>query len=227
MQSLPDAVIFDMDGLLVDTESFSFRAFEHAVAAHELDELTELFTSLVGTNEQHHRETLQSRLADKVDPVEFRKTWIEHYKQLTTDETVPLLPGVLETLQWLQIHNVKTAVATSSATSAAEKKLSDAGISEYFMSVVCGDQVRNSKPHPDIYLQAGKSINASMSHSIGLEDSVNGAKSAHSAGLNVIQVPNIVPAAKELHDLGITVCNSMNEVLSLLKSGTAMRASKN
>lgn len=221
MQPLPDAVIFDMDGLLVDTETFSLRAFEHAVSAHGLQGLTEVFVSLVGTNEKHHTDTLHEEISHLVDPVAFRKTWVDHYIDITASETIPLLNGVLETLEWLHANNVKTAVATSSTTQAANKKLADTEIRDFFHAVVCGDQVSNSKPHPDIYLKAGQSIKADMSSSIGLEDSVNGVKSAHAAGLNVIQIPNVVPPSDELRALGITVCDSMHDVLQLLKRGQA------
>ncbi|MEM7257052.1 MAG: HAD family phosphatase [Pseudomonadota bacterium] len=222
MQPLPDAVIFDMDGLLIDTETYSLRGFEHAVTTHGLQDLKEVFVSLVGTNERHHTDTLQRELSHLVDPVAFRQTWVDHYIELTTKHTIPLLSGVRETLVWLHMHSVKTAVATSSTTSAAEKKLRDTEIRDFFHAVVCGDQVENSKPHPDIYLKAGQSINADMSRSIGLEDSVNGVKSAHAAGLNVIQVPNVVPPSDELLALGVTVCDSMNDVLTLLQRGEAI-----
>lgn len=223
MPHLPDAIIFDMDGLLVDTERFSFEAFKYAIATHGLEEMNDLFRSLVGTNEHHHSATLQKKLSDRIDPVAFRKTWVDYYKQSTETEIIPLLPGVIETLRWLKTHDVKTAVATSSTTAAAERKLTDTGISNYFMTVVCGDQVERSKPHPDIYLKAGKAINANMENSIGLEDSVNGVKSAHAAGLKVIQIPNVVPPAPELSQLGITVCDSMHDVLNLLETGNALQ----
>ena len=222
MQSLPDAVIFDMDGLLIDTETFSLRAFEYAVARHELENLTDLFISLVGTNETHHNETLRDQLSHLVDPVAFRKTWVDHYRDLTTSETIPLLDGVLETLQWLQNEGIKLAVATSSTSDAAEKKLKDTDIREFFSTVTCGDQVERSKPHPDIYLKAGASVGADMSASIGLEDSVNGVKAAHGAGLNVIHVPNVVPPSKELSDMGVKVCDSMHDVLNLIRSGNSL-----
>lgn len=224
MQKLPDAVIFDMDGLLVDTETFSKRAFEHAVATYGLGEMTQLFVSLVGTNETHHNDTLHTEIAHMVDPVAFRQTWVDHYIDLTSAETIPLLTGVSEILEWLQVHKIKTAVATSSTTHAAEKKLNDTGIRDYFQAVVCGDQVSRSKPYPDIYLKAGMSVKADMSLSIGLEDSVNGVRSAHAAGLNVIQIPNIVPTTDEVQALGVRVCDSMHDVLRLLQSGDALNS---
>jgi HAD superfamily hydrolase (TIGR01509 family) len=218
---LPDAAIFDMDGLLIDSESLSLRAFEHAVKAHELEESTDLFFSLVGTNEAHHAKTLQRTLSHQVDPVAFRRTWVDHYHTLTHQRAIPLLEGVPEILQWLLNNNVKTAVATSSGSSAAEKKLRDTGIRDFFQSVVCGDQVSQSKPHPEIYLKAGASIGADMSRSVGLEDSLNGVKAAAAAGLKVFHVPNIVPLAPTPVATGVQVCGSMHEVLAILQQAHA------
>lgn len=217
----PDAVIFDMDGLLIDTETLSQQAFHHAVKEHHLEGHDDLFRSLVGTNEPHHIKRIDEVLGHLLDARVFRKIWTEKFLQLT-EKPVPVLPGVLETLEWLQNNNVKTAVATSTATQAAEKKLLNTGLRPYFQTVTCGDQVARSKPYPDIYLQAGKSIDADMSRSLGLEDSANGAKSAHAAGLHVIQIPNVVPASDEIRALGVRICDSMHDVLHLLQSNEAL-----
>ena len=218
-----DSVIFDLDGLLIDTERYSKAAFHQAESDHGLDGHENLFLSLVGTNEIEHTERLSSALKAHVDPVAFRKTWVDAFQQMITEAPIPLLPGVNETLEWLKQEKVKTAVATSSTSGAAEKKLTETGIHAYFDTVTCGDHVSRSKPHPDIFLRAGETISADMSRSIGLEDSANGVKSAHAAGLNVIQVPNVVQTSDELLALGIQVCGSMHEVLELLQSGNAIR----
>ncbi len=217
-----DSVIFDLDGLLIDTERFSKAAFHQAEKDHGLQGHENLFLSLVGTNETEHTQRLAIELKDYTDPVAFRKTWVEAYIQMINEAPVPLLPGVNETLEWLKQQKIKTAVATSSTSPAAEKKLTESGIHSYFDTVTCGDHVSRSKPYPDIYLKAGETINADMSRSIGLEDSANGVKSAHAAGLNVIQVPNVVDTSDELRALGIQVCDSMHAVLELLKSGTVL-----
>ncbi len=217
-----DSVIFDLDGLLIDTERFSKAAFHQAEKDHGLQGHENLFLSLVGTNETEHTQRLAIELKAYTDPVAFRKTWVEAYIQMINEAPVPLLPGVNETLEWLKQQKIKTAVATSSTSPAAEKKLTESGIHSYFDTITCGDHVSRSKPYPDIYLKAGETINADMSRSIGLEDSANGVKSAHAAGLNVIQVPNVVDTSDELRALGIQVCDSMHAVLELLKSGTVL-----
>lgn len=217
-----DAVIFDLDGLLLDTEHHSELAFHQAAADHGLVEMGEVFQSLVGTNEETHRCMLSEKLGDRTDPVAFRRDWVDRFHQSMESEPPGLLPGVPEMLAWLEQQNIKRAVATSSTTPAGEKKLADANIRHYFSTVICGDQVARSKPHPDIYLKAGEAIGADMSRSLGLEDSANGVRAAHAAGLQVIQIPDRAPPTPELLKIGHRVCDSMSDVLALVKSGRAI-----
>ena len=216
----PDAMLFDLDGLLLNTEVFSQRAFLATVEAHNLGDQTDFFLSLVGTNEQHHNNRVREELGHLVDPVVFRDEWNSRFREFMQTEQIDLLPGVIEVLEYAKDAKIKCAVATSSTTTAGEKKIIDAGIRDYFLTITCGDQVEISKPHPEIYRKAGASVNADMAKSIGLEDSANGVKSATAAGLNVIQIPNLVPPSEELLKLGHRVCDSMFDVLALLKDDT-------
>jgi len=218
----PDALLFDLDGLLINTEVFSQRAFTDTTESHNLGDLSDFFLSLVGTNEQHHTIRLKEELGQLVDPVNFRKEWVDRFHAFLETEEIGLLPGVIEVLEFATQANIKCAVATSSTTKAAEKKIGDCGIRDYFQTITCGDQVEISKPHPEIYLKAGASVNADMAKSIGLEDSANGVKAATAAGLNVIQIPNLVPPSKELLELNHRVCDSMHDVLALLMDENAV-----
>ena len=219
----PDAMLFDLDGLLINTEEFSKRSFESASAEFKLGDRIDLFLSLIGTNEQHHNQRLDEELRDAVDPVAFRECWIEHFHQLLAKEPIGLMPGVSEILTYANEVGIKCAVATSSTTPAAEKKISEAGIREHFQTITCGDQVAISKPHPEIYEKAGASVNADMSRSIGLEDSANGVRAAHAAGLHVIQIPDLVVPSDELLQLGHRVCDSLHDVLELLKKDALLQ----
>lgn len=218
----PDALLFDLDGLLLDTEVLAKQAFDETSRVYKIGDQTELFMSLVGTNEAHHTYRLEDVLSELCDPVKFRQHWNDHFHHLINTETVAILPGVTEVLEYADSHNIKCAVATSSSTSAAAKKLTDAGIRDYFLTVTCGDMVAISKPHPEIFEKAAASVNARPSRSIGLEDSANGVKAAHAAGLHVIQIPNVVPPSAELLSLGHRICNDMHEVLELLQRGEAI-----
>jgi len=214
-----DAAIFDLDGLLIDTERYSKQAFEATASAFGVGDRLDLFLSLVGTNEETHTTRLASELGEVVDPTLFREHWKDHFLQAVADNPPGVMDGVRDMLEWISSQKIKCAVATSSTTSAGEKKLVDAGIRDFFQSVTCGDQVARSKPNPDIFLKAGESIGADMSRSIGLEDSPNGVRAAHAAGLHVIQIPNLVPPAPDLLQLGHHVCESMHHALELMRSG--------
>ncbi len=215
----PDALLFDLDGLLLDTERFSKLAFDGASEEFNIGDHSDLFLSLVGTNEATHEERLTKALEDKIDVEAFRTNWIERFNQLLAVDTIGVLPGVVDVLNYAREAEIKCAVATSSGTEAAAHKLSDAGIADYFLTVTCGDQVQNSKPFPEIYLKAGASIDADMPRTVALEDSDNGVRAAHAANLTVIQIPNLVPASEELlATTGHTVCKDMFEVLDLLKA---------
>ena len=214
----PDAMLFDLDGLLINTEVFSKRAFEEAAAEYKLGDQIEFFLSLVGTNEDNHNNRVEEEFGSRIDAKAFRRYWNERFHHFISTEKVDLLPGVIEVLDYAKEAGIKCAVATSSTSGAGEKKIIDAGIRDYFLTITCGDQVAISKPHPEIYQKAGASIGADMSRSYGLEDSANGVKAAHAAGLNVIQIPNLVPPSEELLQLGHTVYDSMHDVLNLLKS---------
>lgn len=213
----PDAMLFDLDGLLLNTEVFSKQAFEATTQKYELGDQTPFFLSLVGTNEQHHTDSIQDKFGHLIDPKAFRIDWNNTFHELLETETVDLLPGVIEVLEYAKHTGIKCAVATSSTTDAAAQKISDAGIRDYFLSITCGDQVAISKPHPEIYQKAGASVGADMSRSLGLEDSANGVKAAHAAGLDVIQIPNLVPPSDDLLTLGHRVFDSMYDVLALLQ----------
>jgi len=214
----PDTLLFDLDGLLVDTESFSKRSFDYAAEKHNLGDQEALFLSLVGTNEDHHKLRLDEELSQLVEPKIFRRDWLDQFHMLLDQETIELLPGVEETLKLANDLQIKCAVATSSGSSAAKRKLEETGISDYFLTVTCGDQVENSKPAPDIYIKAGKSVDADMSKSVGLEDSPNGVRAAIAAGLHVVQIPNLVAPTDELLQLSHQVLGSMHDVFNLLKS---------
>ncbi|MBX2880644.1 MAG: HAD family phosphatase [Granulosicoccus sp.] len=213
-----DAAIFDLDGLLIDTERYSKQAFVDTASAFALGNRSELFLSLVGTNEETHTKKLAQELGDRIDSTLFRQQWKDRYHEAIATNPPQLMDGVRHMLEWLTNEKIKCAVATSSTTTAGEKKLLDAGIRDFFQTVTCGDQVSRSKPHPDIFLKAGESIEADMSRSIGFEDSPNGVRAAHAAGLHVIQIPNLVAPTEELLKLDHSVCESMHHALELITS---------
>src|SRR5207253_2615312 len=115
-------------------------------------------------------------------------------------------------LDHLDSLQIPVAVATSTKSARAMQKLGDAGIGGRFKAVIGGDQVENSKPHPDIYLKAAAALGVLAEKCLALEDSENGVRSAFSAGMTVIQVPDLVEPSEALRSLGHVILGSLREV---------------
>ncbi len=208
------AAIFDMDGLLLDSERLALKTFQTTCSHFELGDLTDLFTQCIGTNSKLGESILKTGLNGVVDYRDFSSTWDKHYKSVTEKTPIPLKDGVKELLQYIQSLEVPMAVATSTATGHAETKLRFSGILDYFDFIIGGDQVTQSKPDPEIYLKAASRLNTSPSKCIAFEDSTNGVKAAVAAGMTIIQIPDLVQPDKDLLTLGHIVLDSLTEVLT-------------
>lgn len=208
------AFIFDMDGLLLDTERLALDAFLLTCQRLNLPDLQFVFYKIVGTNAQLAQSILKQGLTGLADVQQFSRIWDTEYNRLTHIQPIPLKLGVNELLEKINAIGAPMAVATSTQTASAENKLTQAGIFEYFEFVMGGDQVKNSKPAADMYLQAAEKLNRHADECLAFEDSANGVKSAIAAGMTVVQIPDLVKPDAELLALGPIVLNSLYEVLN-------------
>ncbi|MEL6622355.1 MAG: HAD family phosphatase [Pseudomonadota bacterium] len=198
------AVIFDMDGLLLDTERVVLRGFE--AACDELGCVVgfDVFARMIGRNYRSSRPILEEALAGQVAIETFEAVCRRHVQAIFEDG-VPVKSGVIDLLARLREIDMPMAVATSTETARAREKLKKAELLEAFQHVVGGDQVERSKPDPDIYLEAARRLSANPAASVALEDSENGVRAAHAAGMTVIQVPDLIQPSDSLRMLGHTI----------------------
>jgi HAD superfamily hydrolase (TIGR01509 family) len=208
------AAIFDMDGLLLDSELLALKAFEAGCEQFGLGDQTELFMRFVGTNVDKGNAEMHQALDERINVDAFIKTWRGIYAEWIAKEAVPLKTGVKEVLTHLNSINLPIAVATSTSTEPAKKKLKMAGIFNHFDVVIGGDQVTHSKPAPDIFLKAAAELNCEPSKCIAFEDSPNGVKSAVSAGMTVVQIPDMIKPDNALLALNHIVLESLSDVLT-------------
>jgi HAD superfamily hydrolase (TIGR01509 family) len=206
------AVVFDMDGLLLDTERIALSAFVETCEHFGIGEQTALFMRCIGTNRASGEDVLKQGLEDKVDHIRFGYVWDTKYLERTSSTPIPLKDGATEFLEQLASLSMPLAVATSTDTVRATQKLRDAGILDKFSAVVGGDQAPNSKPHPDIYLRAAAILGVRASKCLALEDSENGVRSAVSAGMTVVQIPDLVQPTPGLRALGHVVLGTLRDV---------------
>lgn len=208
---LPAAVLSDMDGLLLDTETVSKRAFDVMTARHRFKDDGHIFMQLIGRNKAAHQAIFAETLPASVNPVSFDDDWKALYLSMLED-SVPVKPGARELLEWLNRNGVPVALVTSSARAKAVMLMHRAGLFDLLDDAVCGDDVSHGKPAPDIYLKAAARLDQPITDCLALEDSANGVRAAHASGARVVQVVDMVPPDENLLALGHEVVGSLAEL---------------
>ena len=209
------AAIFDMDGLLLDTERVCMRIFKEACATLELPFYEDIYLSIIGRNPAGIEQIF--RLAYEADYEHLHDEWRKNYNAVVKHQAIPVKPGVIELLKWLKSKNIPTAVATSTVNDVAKKKLALAGLDQYFDCLTTGCEVKHGKPDPEIYLLAASRLDVDPTLCLAFEDSNNGVRSAFAAGMITYQIPDLVEPCDEVRALGHKIRPSMHRVLEELQ----------
>ena len=218
------AVIFDMDGLMFDTEKLGKRIWEDFAKKFDVPIIAELHDKCLGTNREYQRKIFNENLPDDFDYDFFIKyVWNERVEFIRKNG-VPTKEGLFELLGFLKENNIKTAVATSTIRDIANEHFKKAGVEKYFDVTVCGEEVENSKPAPDIYLLASKRLNVEIEHCIGLEDSFNGIYSLKNANIRPVMIPDLATPTKEISSLLYKKCNSLFDVIEIVKEENSWKS---
>ncbi|PTT59283.1 HAD family phosphatase [Stenotrophomonas sp. HMWF003] len=211
---LPDAVIFDMDGLMIDSERVSIACWTQAAHELQLPLADGFWLRFVGLGDRDcERLLLQHIDAEQVAALFAR---CHDLYEARTQEGLPLRPGILDLLQLLHDHGIPRAVATSTRQPRASRKLAAAGLLPFFEVVVTSSDVAHPKPAPDIYLLAAQKLGKDPARCLALEDSPAGIRAAVGAGMTAIQVPDLVHPDDDLRALGHRIVDSLTDAHSLL-----------
>lgn len=211
------AAIFDMDGLLLDTERVCMQAFRDACDALSLPMLEEVYLGIIGCNAQGIEQVICAGYGASLDYPQLREEWTSRYHPIIEQRAVPIKEGVIELFNWLTAQAIPIAVATSSHKKQAVAKLELAGLSDYVKSLSTGCEVDKGKPDPEIFLLAAQRLNISPEKCLAFEDSSNGVRAAIAAGMQVHQVPDLVKPDAQIIALGHTISDSLSDVLNNLK----------
>lgn len=217
LMTVSQALIFDMDGLMLDSEPLYQRAWQ--TAAQELGFVLEndLYLSLVGRSSEEADCMFVRTFGEKFPVQEFNRRWDQHWRSLIRQQGIKLQPGLLPLLDWVEQQGIPKAVGTSSNATEAELCLSMAGIRDRFDAIVTVDQVQVGKPAPDIFLAAASKLGKSPSQCLVLEDSNAGVQAAHAAGMTVIMVPDLQVPTAASQVISRQICDSLDEVLTLMQ----------
>ena len=211
------AAIFDMDGLLLDTERICLTVFEEACHAVGIPFLRDVYLSVIGRNAAGIEQALKAGYGSQLDYPTLHKEWRQRYNAVVKHQVIPVKAGVIELLQWLKAHKIPTAVATSTQKEIASIKLRLAQIDHYFDSLTTGCEVTHGKPDPEIYLLAAKRLGVAPTQCVAFEDSNNGVRSAMGAQMLTFQIPDLVEPNEEIRALGHHIRPSLIQVLNELK----------
>ena len=211
----PAAVVFDMDGLLFDTETLYGRAIMSAAGERGCEMSMEVFHSFVGTPWQENRRRMLLHYGEDYPAEELRVAWIRHFKVLA-DDNLELKPGALELLGVLDDLRLPRAIATSSAHSTVQHHLGHHGLADRFHHVVAQGDYAAPKPAPDPFLKAAERLQVALGDCLALEDSLNGVRSASAAGMMTIMVPDLVQPTDEIRGLCTLVVASLHDVRELI-----------
>jgi HAD superfamily hydrolase (TIGR01509 family) len=213
----PLGVVFDMDGLLLDSGRLARETFVSACREMGWEPDLAVYDLCVGTTYEGTEQILKTEFGAEFPFAAVAQYWNTIYEERVLDRPVDIKAGALELLLRLHELGIPRALATSTKRSIALVKLRNAGLYEYFAQLVCGGETERGKPHPDPYLEAAQRLLLSPAQCWALEDSNNGVRAAHAAGLRVFQVPDLVPPSEDVRALGHRVMTSLFDVLDLLK----------
>lgn len=210
------AVIFDMDGVLFDTESVCMKAWDYAGELMGVGKAGYMVLKTLGMNADKAIEIIRDEFGDDFDAVKFKQTGREYSYHYFNTYGVPEKPGLYEILDYLKNKGYKIALASSTNSQSVHHHLKEKDIEKYFDAVICGDMVEKSKPEPDIYLKACAEISENPADCVAIEDSKNGLLSAHRAGMQVIMVPDLWQGEAETDSFLMAKCKNLTEIMTVL-----------
>jgi HAD superfamily hydrolase (TIGR01509 family) len=210
------AAIFDMDGLMLDTENHTFHCLNLACQELDLEFPLDLYTKLIGRRSSETPPIIYAHLGDSfpLDVILKRAGTIrsEHIAQGKLRKKA----GVEEIISFLNDSGIALGVATSSHRNEALELLSIVGLAKWFPVIVGGNQIKRSKPEPDIFCEAAKQLGIAPNHCLVFEDSEAGVTAARSAGMHVVMVPDMKQPSEAVAKLANCVVTSLHEALKLI-----------
>lgn len=214
-------VIFDMDGVLIDTELQSNLGWLWAADINGIAMPMSLMDSFKGAppalSATYFAKYYKDLGRSDLDYWKLRDQRTEHVYKIRETEDVPSKKGVLELLKYLKKNDIKCAVATSTQKSSAVKSLNRIGAYEYLSGVVYGDEVEHGKPEPDIFLRAAEIIGVRPEECIVVEDSINGVKAGRRAGMTVVHIPDTIEFTEEHYTNVDYVCETLLDIPGIIE----------
>lgn len=213
------AVIFDMDGLLLDTEKLLIRFWVQAANEAGFPMTREQALSIRSLHRSYAIPYLQGLFGEGFDYIKIRSRRMELVNEYLSEHPLELKDGAKELLAFLNENGLLTAVATATDFERTHDYLTRVDIFDGFDKIICATMVKRGKPAPDIYIYAAKQLGLDPNECMALEDSPNGVKSAAAAGCRTVMVPDLTEPDEEIEKLIYAKSGSLKDIIALLKDG--------
>lgn len=210
----PEAVIFDMDGLIFDTEVLYRQAAMATAAKRGHDLPISLYYGTIGLPGDAARDLLRAHFGDDFDFDAYWSATKARFYELAATQLC-LKAGVIELLDALDWQGLPRAIATSSSHADVEHHLCAHGLVDRFHAIIARGDYPRGKPHPDPFLLAAERLGVAPGACLALEDSHNGVRAACAAGMMTIMVPDLLEATEEMRGLCVRIATDLNEVCAL------------
>jgi HAD superfamily hydrolase (TIGR01509 family) len=211
------AVIFDLDGIILDTEPMSRDGWKRAAAKAGYKLTDEVFQNVIGLGIKNIEMFFKGIFGEDFPFEEVQRLRREYVIEHVEKNGIAIKPGVFELLDFLDKVKLPRAIATSTHKKSVIHNLSRVGLDGRFETIVCGDEIKNGKPSPDIFLKAAEKLGVPSKKCIAFEDSDNGIRAAHAAGMTVIMIPDLKQPGKELMPFIHKVLPSLHEAIPFLR----------
>lgn len=211
-------IIFDMDGVLIDSERQSNDGWLWAAGQLGVDMPMWLIDSFKGAPAELCCKFFDDYYKGVIDYWEAKELRTQHVYKIRETEGIPVKKGVKDIFEYIRNNGLKCAVATSTRRESAEKTLHEIGVWDYLDAVVYGDEVEHGKPEPDIFLRAAKAIGVNPSEAVVVEDSINGIKAGYAADMRVVHIPDTIAIDDDIRKLTYMVCADLNGLIDVVES---------
>jgi len=212
------AAIFDMDGLMLDTERLGLEHFKKTAEELGYPEIIDVYLQTVGRNRVDTRRIFVEALGEGFPFDMVHQKWRQYFNDHVTKVGVPVKAGLHLLLEQLTNVRISKAVATSTSKPSALRLLKTCDLVDCFEAIVGGNEVSQGKPHPEIFLTAAERLRVAPSDCVVFEDSAAGIEGAHAAGMISILVPDVVAISASTRALAYKVVNNLQDCIPLFQS---------
>lgn len=211
------AVIFDMDGVLFDSERAWLLSWQEIAEKHGIEGIERAVYASIGLTEEATRAITQEIMGEGFPLDAYREEAGEVFRTKWQEPGLPVKPGAREILEKLKSLGAGLALATSTKRETARAELEQAGLLQFFDEMAFGDMVSHSKPAPDIFLLAAKLLGRDPASCFVIEDSFNGIRAAKAAGMRAVMVPDLLQPDEEIREAAFRVVPDLFAASALLE----------